>query len=1373
MNDNVSVISAPLPFSNFQSKREFPAGSSLFDIVNATVPERYTGNVGVIVMLGDHVILDDALPFVRPKQGTIVNIRVVPKGGKGKKNPLAAILGIVVAIAAPVLGAAYGAAVGGALGVSTAIGGAIVSGIVSVVGSLVINAIAPPPKPKAVTSDPSESPTLFIEGARNAFSPYATVPVCLGTNRMFPMQCAKPFTENFSNKQYVTQMFTYGFADRVLTSELKIGDTPIGNFRNIEYYALENGDLDSGSALWSRTVRQENYNVLIRNEDGWVTRSVAPDSDEVVIDTVFPRGLFSLGDDGRRNARNVVVDINFRNVGTLNWLGGGDYRLSGASVFNVPSLDIRYNYNGRSIGQRIDVISLDFNTGQLIYTQGETDLSGRLFSSSDNRNFGFSAALIRALTDRLGGGSSTRIPIARIEVQSEYTYFHTKTETVNVFDARSGENYGRFIRDGSSFSPSKTGDRQVSVSSGFYANDQFNTWSSSAEAVLRSWRIKFPDRGDYEVRIRRVSGDNTNDRIFDAINLSAIKGIRYEKPVNAPGLSGFACRIQATEQLNGAIEQFNAVVSNVIPDYEETIDDWILRPTSNPASIYRYVLQGAANANPISDNKIDIEALERWHTYCNERGYTCNLVVDYNTSVDDILRLVASSGSASPDIVDGKRTVVVDRAGKDVTQLLTPRNSWGYSADVIYPQLPHAFRVTFRNADNGYLTDERIVYRDGYDASNATLFEELQLPHCTNADLAWKNARRFMATATYRPEIHTFYMDFENLVSLRGDRIKFQNDVPLVGLGSARIKEVIYDSSGDVYGLTLDDLITYPSSGIYFIRIRYSDGTQIYRPINASVGGNYDIVFQNPLSVSDAPAIGDLCAVSEAGGELDLIVSKIEPADDLTAKITALNYSPEIFDAELGEVPPFQSVITVPLEFIRPEAPVLVDAQSNESVMQRNIDGSYTSQAVITLENRNEGDINVDVTVRAVGDTDFQPARLIDLNPTKVVIVGLDDGRRYDIHIRYRRVGGLVYSIPLQLNNYLFIGKSTPPADVTGFRVEVVGQTAIFTWVPNEDIDFSHYELRFSSASTGATWETSQVLESRIYENRVTTIAQSGTYLIKAVDTSGNYSVGTANISTFGIEGVLNAVEVLQESPSFNGVKDNTIVIGNNLVLNDVNNNGYYYFERTIDLTEVFSSYLSANLVAGADFKNNVFEIDDMFQTQDVFGAGENDVFAMDNMFDVTDVFGINSDGWEVTIELRTTDEDPSDSGANWSNWEPFLAGNKVFRAVQFRVHLQSFEQNITPIVRVLSVSVDMPDRVERGEDLVVPTTGIEINYSPSFKNNPAVAITLQDGDAGDELVYDRKDENGFELRVFNRVSMTYVARVFDFISSGYGRVEN
>lgn len=155
--------------------------------------------------------------------------------------------------------------------------------------------------------------------------------------------------------------------------------------------------------------------------------------------------------------------------------------------------------------------------------------------------------------------------------------------------------------------------------------------------------------------------------------------------------------------------------------------------------------------------------------------------------------------------------------------------------------------------------------------------------------------------------------------------------------------------------------------------------------------------------------------------------------------------------------------------------------------------------------------------------------------------------------------------------------------------------------------------------------------------------------------------------------------------------------------------------------------------------------------------------------FALDDIFGIGSDGWEVQLQYRTTQDDPTGSPV-WTDWTVFTAQNLVFWGIEFRLLMRSFAQGVTPQVTKLSVLVDMPDRIERGENMTVPAAGITIEFNPEFQAIPAVVITIQDGNEGDEISDVVKDTGFYFFRVYNRPSNTYVERTFDFIASGYGR---
>jgi hypothetical protein len=1367
--NSLNVYASPLPFSNKQILIPARLGDSLQDVVDGL--EKSSACIAIVSINGE-IIPPLYWPAVRPKLGTVVNVRIIPHGGGGGggKNPIVTVLSLAVLFAAPYVGGFIGvSALNAGLGLTAAQGifiGRVAAVGFGLLGALAVSALAPPPKQSNAgqVNNASESPTQFIEGASNTINPYGVVPICLGTNRMFPLQAAKPFTESQDDNQYVRQLFTYGWGEQLIINEIKIGETDISEFTDIDLEHRLEGNLHTGTTLFTNDVNQADYNVLLEEVDGYLIRTTAIDVDEAIVDITFPRGLVQFNDSGDKNPLSVIVEIQY----ALNsdspqvWSVGNSYHPISGDSFTVPivtTTTTRINISGTNyfVGYRKDVAVIDKVTGEISVITGES-ITGSLSTVTapvlPQNKIGLSTVLVRTL---------------------EVIETGIKTTAIQSFtDDRQESYFGDIFQNDTDFAVTAAG-TTITVDAGDLLNVGIKVTGAQSEAIRRSLRLVFPTNGTYDIRLKRVTPDSTSDRTFDLAYLTAIKSIKHQSPVALQGINGTAVRIRGTDQLNGALEQFNCIVSNAILDYNSETDTWVRRVTSNPASIYRYVLQGAANAKALADYKLDLTAIQEWHTYCELQGYTYNRVIDYEASVNDVLNDVCASGAASPAIVDGLRTIVIDKVKSDVVQIITPRNSWGYTGQLAYPDLPHALRVQFRNKEKGYQLDERIVYDDGYTELNATKFEVLEMLSCTNSDLAFKNGRRHIAAARLRPETHSFMLDVENLVALRGDRIKLAHDIPIVGIGDGRIKTLTYDvgSPTMVTGFTLDDSITFPTSGTYYVRARKSDGTIIYEQLITAIGEATSFVFATPLLLADAPEVGNLCYFLEAGGELDLIITRIEPSDDFNARITAIDYAPEVFTAENSIIPAFTSRITTPLEFIRPAAPILLTAQSDEDVMIRNPDGTYSSRAIFTLDNPNEGNIQTIIKLRRSGTTAFGNAQIVEATPERVIVTGLDDGERYDINIYYKRINANLLSLPLQINNYLFEGVTGLPDDVQNFLVTITESAAFFKWDANDDIDLSHYIIKFSRVFSGASWGTAQTLEDNIYETRINLPFIGGTYLIKAVDLSGNESANAAEIITFDEGQLINAVETLIEAPSFNGVKDNCTVVSGALVLSDTAYVGYYYFENIIDLTDVFTAFVSASIVAGGAYVNDLFDISDLFGESDLFGSGGNDLFLSDDLFAEADLFGIGTDSWRVTLQYAITPDDPTASPApvSWEAYSDFSAGSYSFWGIRFRLKLESLSAGISPSVTTLTVNADMPDRIERGDDLIVPIAGTTITHSPAFKNNPAIAITLQNAASDDRIEYTSKTSSGFTFKVYNTGSAAYVQRTYDYIASGYGRV--
>lgn len=357
-------------------------------------------------------------------------------------------------------------------------------------------------------------------------------------------------------------------------------------------------------------------------------------------------------------------------------------------------------------------------------------------------------------------------------------------------------------------------------------------------------------KGIYDVRVRRVdSNEASNDTNVDACYLTAITGYSNNKPVNPPlytdsegvirtlRLALSAIRVRATDQLNGNLDGVEGTVQSLgkylvySPTYPynngvgvtalQHYQQWSnatwstdIRPIRNPAALFKLVLEHPANARA-SVIDIDDNVLKDWYHYCQRNGFTYDNVIAQPTSLLEVLKDIAAAGRASPVVVDGKWSVVIDREKPFITQIFTPHNSWGFEGQRTYAKLPHAFRINFINNEKGFQPDERIVYNDGYNGSNATLFETIELPGVTNSSLVFKHARFHLAQLKLRPETYTLNTDIENIICTRGDRVQVSHYVPMWGISSGRIKN---RTSSTVFDL--EEAMPIDNSSNYLVKIR-------------------------------------------------------------------------------------------------------------------------------------------------------------------------------------------------------------------------------------------------------------------------------------------------------------------------------------------------------------------------------------------------------------------------------------------------------------------------------------------------------------------------------------------------------------------------
>lgn len=1329
------------PFSANRQTSLQPQGKSLAEIIRAVQPDALLA-AHVHAYINDTYISPCEYPVTIPVHGTTVTLRMVPMGGGGGKNPLRTVLSLAIMAASPAIAGSLSGLLGSSSFLGISAGKFITTGI-NLIGRLALNALAPPPGTR-IGRSVKESPTLFIQGARNQTTPFGRVPKVLGRHRMVPPLGALPYTETVGQSQYLRMLFVWGYGPLEI-SDLKIGETPLSEFDEVEIETRRGEMTDAPISLYSNSVLQNDLQVNVLNSSGYITRTSETDADEISVDLTLPRGLFRFNNNVKASA-SVSIEIQYSPTGMNNWsAGASSYKSIAASVCTLTQKPAPFVIRGHSYRAiRLDRIALNAASGQLKCFTGNTAKEGdRVIAEPPTIPAGYHAI---ALVERRSDDPDI-IPAGRIT------------------DERGADLFGKQFQDSSSFTPSGyAASNQISVSAGGLKFDGLYITAKQSAALRKCVTFKVP-KGQYDVRVRRITADNTSDDIFDDVMWTALRTVRYTTPVTMTGLAVTALRIKATDQLNGIVDRFNGVVSSIIPDWTGTA--WTEQPTSNPASIYRHVLQGAGNAKPLQDSRIDILRLQDWHERCTDAGYDFNAVIDYDVSVMETLQNVAACGRASPALIDGKWSVVEDFGAQSPVQHFSPRNTFSFQGHKSFDALPHALRVRFVNAEKGWQQDERLVYDDGYTAQNASEYESLELHGVTSSDQAWKAGRYHIATARLRPETYSFCADLEHIVCTRGDLVRFTHDVPLFGISSARVA-VISDT-----GVTLDTQISMSTGKSYAIRFRASDGSSVVKQIVTAAGKTTSLVFV--LSGANGVQAGDLALFGESGTEsVALIVKSIEPRGDLTARLTCVDASPAIYQADTGEIPAFNSYVTLPDELVRPPAPVLLTAQSGEEALIRASDGSLTTRILITLEQpATHQPLETDVKIRACDETYFRKADYISSSPTQISIIDVSEGETYDIDIRYISKAG-VSSPPLLISSHRVAGSSGNPSDISGFSLRVLGDTAHLMWEPCNDLDLHHYALRFTPSISGSSWPAAVDIISQIPPDAtsISLPATIGSYLIKAVDIGGRMSENAAVCSTTAsLLAGYNAVLTVDEAPAFSGTKYQTGLCGTTLQLAgadsidawpnidscaniDIGNNGLfpsgtYSFSSTCDLGAIYTSRLTPELlISAANLGTSV-------DTWGVTDTNEN--------WDES----VDPSTWKVKLEISITSDNPSGSPV-WSAWSPLIVGDYTARAFRFRLQLESNEPYITPVISGLSIHIDMPDRHVSANGLVSLAAGSSIVFASPFRATPSLAISAQNMGSGDYYTLTGIDQTGFNIRFFN-ASGTGVSRTFDYFAKGYG----
>lgn len=207
---HVRVVVRPIVLSGERRETCVCAGQPLAAIVAAHWREGYPCRA----VVGGAEIPEEWWPRVRPRGGAVVVLAGIPADAAGARtggNVLSSVLALAAAIPGPQQPFVAAAAIAVAIGT---------------------NLLFPPPQPK-LTQAPTSPVYVPAANTSNEVRPYGMYPHLFGRMRIYPPCYAKP-APKFNGSETFTRVIlaiTVGQAD---IADIKIGETPIGNYTNIQ-----------------------------------------------------------------------------------------------------------------------------------------------------------------------------------------------------------------------------------------------------------------------------------------------------------------------------------------------------------------------------------------------------------------------------------------------------------------------------------------------------------------------------------------------------------------------------------------------------------------------------------------------------------------------------------------------------------------------------------------------------------------------------------------------------------------------------------------------------------------------------------------------------------------------------------------------------------------------------------------------------------------------------------------------------------------------------------------------------------------------------------------------------------------------------------
>lgn len=265
-----------------------------------------------------------------PRSNDVVSILVRPAGGDGGKEIFRLIATIAIAVAAVVFAPAIAGAVLGTTVAAGSTAALVTTAILTTVGTLILNAVVPPPSINLPNSGYDAGESYFITGQSNQARPYQVVPVVYGRMKMVGNLASQPEIFSAGDSTVFTTLVDWGLgANRV--SDIRAGDTQIAYFNgtiisheDTPAYANENNPA-AGLApvplqLLQYPLNSQELSVGLSTDGDLGVATTVPTAYSAVVELSFPQGIAYYDKNGDLQRLGVTFEGTYRKLGDPEWL---------------------------------------------------------------------------------------------------------------------------------------------------------------------------------------------------------------------------------------------------------------------------------------------------------------------------------------------------------------------------------------------------------------------------------------------------------------------------------------------------------------------------------------------------------------------------------------------------------------------------------------------------------------------------------------------------------------------------------------------------------------------------------------------------------------------------------------------------------------------------------------------------------------------------------------------------------------------------------------------------------------------------------------------------------------------------------------------